>query len=51
MPILMIALLALACFGGIGALLVAAVMLETKKHDQASSNSQDTVVPGGRPAT
>ena len=35
MPILMIALLALAVFGAIGALLTAAVVLETRKANAA----------------
>jgi len=45
MPILMVALLALACFGAIGILLATAGMLERKKHDQASSASTGTL-PG-----
>ena len=44
MPILMIALLALAVFGGIGALLTAAVVLETRK-----ANAAHPVAPAKRP--
>jgi hypothetical protein len=49
MPILMIALLALACFGAIGILLVAAGMLERKKHDETSSAAGGAAT-GGKPA-
>jgi hypothetical protein len=35
MPILMVALLALAVFGGIGALLAVAVLLESKQKTKA----------------
>jgi hypothetical protein len=45
MPILMIALLALAVFGAIGVMLTAAVVLETKK-----ANEQDAKTSVGRPA-
>ncbi|HXY52450.1 MAG TPA: hypothetical protein VEI01_23590 [Terriglobales bacterium] len=48
MPILMIALLALACFGAIGILLVTAGMLERKAHSKSSS-SPEGAVPGGKP--
>jgi len=47
MPILMIALLALACFGAIGILLVTAGMLERKAHSKSSSSA--SAVPGGKP--
>ena len=49
MPILMIALLALACFGLIGFLLAMAGMLERKKSHEPSAPSQTTVLPGGKP--
>jgi len=42
MPILMVALLALAVFGGIGILLATAVVLETKsaeKHSEKTTHS------------
>jgi hypothetical protein len=47
MPILMIALLALAVFGAIGGLLTAAVVLETKK---ANANQQVAKTTVGKPA-
>lgn len=47
MPILMIALMALAVFGVIGGLLTAAVVLETKN---ANSNAQDAKTSVGKPA-
>jgi hypothetical protein len=47
MPILMIALLALAVFGVIGGLLTAAVVLETRQS-HASQQSRKTSV--GKPA-
>jgi hypothetical protein len=47
MPILMIALLALAVFGAIGGLLTAAVVLETKK---ANANRQAAKTTVGKPA-
>jgi hypothetical protein len=49
MPILMIALLALACFGLIGFLLALAGLLERKKPHEASAPPQNTVLPGGKP--
>jgi len=36
MPVLMVALLALSVFGGIGALLATAVVLESRQKDKAS---------------
>ena len=49
MPILMIALFALAVFGLIGVLLAAAVVLETKKVNAGDSRSHvDT--PANKPA-
>jgi len=45
MPILMVALIALAVFGGIGALLLAAVVLESrteKKHSAAPDGKRVT---------
>jgi hypothetical protein len=48
MPILMIALLALACFGAIGILLVMAGVLERKRHNPSSPSSEGAV-PGGKP--
>jgi hypothetical protein len=50
MPILMIALLALACFGLIGFLLAMAGMLERKKPHEASASSRSTALPGGKPS-
>jgi hypothetical protein len=47
MPILMIALLALAVFGVIGALLTTAVVLETKK---ANANAQAGKTSVSKPA-
>jgi len=47
MPVLMIALLALACFGAIGILLVMAGVLERKAHNKSSSSGD--AVPGGKP--
>jgi hypothetical protein len=47
MPILIIALMALAVFGVIGGLLTAAVVLETKN---ANSNAQSAKVSVGKPA-
>ena len=46
MPILMIALMALAVFGVIGGLLTAAVVLETKN---TNSNAQDAKASVGKP--
>ena len=40
MPVLMIALLALACFGAIGILLVTAGMLERKAQSKSSSSAK-----------
>jgi len=47
MPVLMIALLALAVFGVIGGLLTAAVALETKK---ANANAQTAKTSVSKPA-
>jgi hypothetical protein len=47
MPVLMIALLALAVFGVIGGLLTAAVVLETKK---VNANEQAAKITVGKPA-
>jgi len=47
MPILMIALLALAVFGVIGGLLTAAVVLETKKVNASQPAAKTSV---GKPA-
>ena len=44
MPILMMALLALACFGLIGFLQAMAGMLERKKLHEASGSSKSTVL-------
>jgi hypothetical protein len=48
-PILMIALFALAVFGLIGVLLAGAVVLETKKVNAANSSTQP-VEPANKPA-
>lgn len=45
MPILMIALFALAVFGIIGVLLTAAVILETKKANEAESSAPSAHKP------
>ena len=47
MPVLMIALVALAVFGVIGGLLTAAVVLETKT---AKANQESAKISVGRPA-
>lgn len=47
MPVLMIALLALAVFGVIGGLLTAAVVLETRR---ANANEQAAKTSVGKPA-
>ena len=50
MPVLMIALVALGVFGAIGALLVTAMVLETrmqKKHPEPT-NLHATAVPAGK---
>ncbi len=48
MPILMIALFALAVFGLIGVLLAAAVVLETKKENSGNSPAPDCDLRTGR---
>jgi hypothetical protein len=46
MPILMVALLALAAFGAIGALLAAAVILEQRSHKKDALHVRSMVAPG-----
>jgi hypothetical protein len=48
MPVLLIALLALAVFGAIGILLLAAAVLETRTENRpkGTANPQDTVLAG-----
>jgi len=48
MPVLMVALLALAAFGAIGALLAAAVLLEQRSHKKPSVHIGPAVITGHR---
>lgn len=45
MPVLMVALLALAAFGAIGALLAAAVLLEQRSHKKSAIHAGSMVTP------
>lgn len=48
MPVLMLALLALAAFGAIGFLLAAAVILEQRSHKKPQSTFASIAVPRHR---